>query len=127
MIGSDQSDGLSRGDETENLGRRWGDLCILLGGDFYLLINLIAFPGVPIPLGGDQVFFWMGAQRVLLGDRIHRDFFQFTAPGTDLIYLGTFHLFGPRIWVPNLVVFALGVLLCWICLRIASRIPRLSV
>lgn len=80
------------GPETGSPPRGWGDLCILLGSCFYLLISLIAFPGVPILLGGDQVFFWVSAQRVLLGDRIYRDFFQFAAPGTDLIYLGTFHL-----------------------------------
>ncbi len=64
----------------------------------------------------------MDAQRLLRGERIYLDFFQFTPPGTDLIYLGAFHLFGPRLWVPNLIVLVLGSALCWVCFRIARQI-----
>ena len=55
----------------------------------------------PILLGGDQVFFWLDAQRMLYGQRIYQDFLQFTPPGTDLFYLALFKLFGFRIWVTN--------------------------
>jgi hypothetical protein len=68
----------------------------------------------------------MDAQRLLHGDRIYLDFFQFTGPGTDLVYLTAFHLFGPRIWVPNVTVLILGVVLCWIRLRIAKMIGSRS-
>jgi hypothetical protein len=50
----------------------------------------------------------MNAQRLLHGQRVYLDFFQSTPPGTDLVYLGVFKVFGARIWVTNLIVLALG-------------------
>jgi hypothetical protein len=63
---------------------------------------------------------------MLDGQRIYQDFFQFTPPGTDLIYLALFKLFGLRIWVANATVLALGVALCWVCFRLAGSIMRRS-
>jgi hypothetical protein len=100
---------------------RWG-AALLLGCSAYLYANLFADPRTPFLLGGDQAFFWMRAQRLLYGEQIYRDFLEFTPPGTDLTYLGFFRLFGPRIWVPNLVVLLLGVGLCWVCWLIARSL-----
>jgi hypothetical protein len=85
-----------------------------------LYANLFASIGTPFLLGGDQVYFWMWGQRLLNGEQIYRDFFQFTPPGTDLLYWGAFKLLGARTWVPNLVVLLLGVALCALCLRISK-------
>jgi hypothetical protein len=73
-------------------------------------------------LGGDQAYFWTYAQRILHGERVYRDFFQFTPPGTDLAYAAAFGLFGARLWVTNAVVVALGVALGWCCFRVAVRV-----
>ena len=101
------------------------DVTVLLGCAAYLYASLFANPETPYLLGGDQVSFWMFAQRMLHGEQIYRDFFQFTPPGTDLVYLIVFKLFGPRIWTTNLVVLLLGVALCLLCWRIARSImPR---
>ena len=101
------------------------DAGLLLGCSVFLYANLFATLDTPFHLGGDQVFFWMGGQRLLYGEQIYRDFFQFTPPGADLIYLSVFKLFGPRIWTPNLVVLVLGLSLCALCLRISRSImPR---
>ena len=105
--------------------RRWDECWVIFCSLAYLSFNLFQFSTVPVLLGGDQVFFWMDAQRMMHGDRIYRDFFQFTGPGTDLIYLGAFHLFGTRVWVPNIIVLVLGVILGWTCFRIGTKIlPR---
>jgi hypothetical protein len=98
------------------------DAGLLLGCFAFLYANLFANPDTPFLLGGDQVFFWMNAQRLLYGEQIYRDFFEFTPPGTDLLYLGVFKLFGPRIWAPNVVVLALGMALCTLCLSISKSI-----
>jgi hypothetical protein len=82
----------------------------------------IATPSTPYALGGDQVFFWLDGLRLLHGEEIYRDFFQFTPPGTDWVYLWAFKLFGARSWVPNIVVLLLGVALSFVCLRIARQI-----
>jgi hypothetical protein len=100
----------------------WFTPSLLLGSTVYLYLNLFAFPATPFLLGGDQVYFWMHAQRMLHGERIYQDFFQFTPPGADLVYLGLFKLFAPRVWVTNAVVLVLGVLLSWVCYEISKRI-----
>lgn len=97
-------------------------IVVLVGIALYLYLNLFVSLNVPVLQGDDQVFFWMNAQRMLHGERAYLDFFQYTPPGTDLVFLAVFKLFGPHIWVLNAVVLALGVALCWICLRVSRQI-----
>lgn len=104
----------------DSRGRSWTQVLALLAVPVYLYANLFAFPNIPIYLNGDQTFFWEYALRMLGGERIYRDFFQFTPPGTDLFFLGLFKLFGPHIWVMNLAVLLLGIALCWVCFSIAK-------
>jgi len=96
-------------------------LILLLGGAF-LYFNLFLLHHTPILLTGDQMFFWMDAQRMLHGDHVYRDFFQFTPPGTDLVYVAFFKIFGPYLWVTNAVVLLLGVALCAACFFVASGV-----
>jgi hypothetical protein len=109
-------------------GRRFDKFtpALLVGSTAYLYVNLFAFPSIPFLLGGDQVYFWLNALRMLQGARIYQNFFQFTPPGTDLFYLALFELFGPRLWVPNAAVLVLGVTLCWLCFAISSLLVRRS-
>jgi hypothetical protein len=103
----------------------WQDRLLILACSLFLYANLFIGAATPVLLGGDQVFFWMWGQRLLHGEQIYRDFFQFTPPGADLLYAAAFKLFGERIWVPNLLVLALGIALSWLCLQIAkSMLPR---
>ena len=97
-------------------------ILMLLGAATYLYLNLFALPRTPFLLGGNQVFFWMDAQRMLDGRRIYQDFLQFTPPGTDLLYAALFQLFGFHVWVTNAAVLALGVAFCWLCFSLASGI-----
>jgi hypothetical protein len=92
---------------------------LLLAVTAYLGARTFVFPGVPVLLGGDQGYFWMYAERMLRGERVYRDFFQLTPPGTDVVYLVAFALFGARSWVANAVVVALGVALGGLCFRLA--------
>lgn len=102
----------------------WPLSFVLLGAATYLYLNLFALPNTPFLLSGDQVFFWMNAQRMLHGERIYIDFLQFTPPGTDLLYFVLFKLFGFHIWVTNAAVLALGVALCWLCFSLAGEIMQ---
>lgn len=99
--------------------RAWLPYLALTGAAVYLYLNLFAFPCTPFLLGGDQVYFWMYAQRLLHGERIYADFFQFTPPGTDFVFAALFWLFGQRPWVTNTVVLLLGVALGILCFSIA--------
>jgi hypothetical protein len=102
----------------------WPLVFVLLGAATYLYLNLFALPNTPFLLSGDQVYFWMNAQRILHGERIYIDFLQFTPPGTDLLYFVLFKLFGFHIWVTNAAVLALGVALCWLCFSLAGEIMQ---
>lgn len=95
-----------------------------LGSAIYLYLNLFASGGVPFLLGGDQTYFWMGAQRLLNGEMLYRDFFQFTPPGTDLIYAALFRVLGTRIWVPNIVVIVLGVFFACTCFSLSRKLMK---
>jgi hypothetical protein len=112
--------------QSSGNGERWAEVFFVVATCLYLYVKLFTFNGVPILLGGDQIFFWMDAKRLLLGERIYLDFFQFTPPGTDVVYLAFFKLFGPRIWVPNLIVLILGVLFGWVCFRISVSFLKTS-
>ena len=46
---------------------------------------------------------------MLEGEMIYRDFFEFTFPGTQLVYLMLFKLVGVRSWIPNVMLVLLGV------------------
>ena len=60
------------------------DASLLLGCFVFLCANLFASPDTPFLLGGDQVFSWLDAQRMLHGEQIYRDFFELHPPGTGL-------------------------------------------
>jgi hypothetical protein len=93
-----------------------------IGTGFYLSCNLFLPWHTPILQSGDQVYFWMDAQRMLHGERAYVDFFQYTPPGTDLFFLVLFKLFGARIWVLNVAVIILGVALSFVCFQVARQI-----
>jgi hypothetical protein len=100
------------------------DAAVILGSCVYLCLNLLSLRGAPFLLGGDEQVFWMNAQRLLHGELVYRDFFEFTPPGTDLVYLGAFGLLGSGIWVPNVVLLVLGITLCWLCFHISCSIMQ---
>ena len=102
----------------------WWYVSTVLACTVYLYLNLFLSAKTPFLLGGDQVYFWMGAQRILDGQVVYRDFFQFTPPGTDLIYAAFFKVLGTDIWVPNVVVIALGVLMGCVCFSLSRQFMK---
>jgi hypothetical protein len=104
--------------------RRWFELLLLFGTALYLYRRLFYFPAIPFLLRGDQTFFWVYAQRMLYGEKVYRDFFQFTPPGTDLFYASLFRLLGTDIWVMNFAVLLLGIALCVFSFNFAKRFMR---
>jgi hypothetical protein len=116
----------SKNPSRSNARRIWPEIGLLFGSGVYLYYNLFTITGIPYLLDGDQVFFWVYAQRLLNGEYIYRDFFQMTPPGTDLVFFSLFRLFGPRIWITNWVVLVLGLVLCWLCFRISLLLMQES-
>jgi hypothetical protein len=100
------------------------DACVILGSILFLCLMLWSLKMTPFLLGGDQQLFWTNALRMLQGELIYRDFYEFTPPGADVLYLTAFKLLGARLWVPNAVGLVIGTTLCWLCFRLARSIMQ---
>jgi hypothetical protein len=97
-------------------------LWFLLGALAFLYFALFIPPFTPTYIAGDSSIYLLNAKRMLEGQLIYKDFFQFTLPGTELFYLAVFKVFGPRIWVPNVTLIVLGLGLTWLILRVSREV-----
>ncbi len=99
--------------------KRSGTL-LFLGGLGCLYLNSFIVPCTPIYQGDTAPIYLLEARKMLEGQVIYRDFFQFAFPGTQVFYLLLFKLFGVRAWIPSAVWVLLGISLAWLC-ALASR------
>lgn len=91
----------------------------------YLYLQTFVLPAVPVLQRDDQITFIVNAARMLRGEMIYSDFFQYTPPGTDLVYLGLFKTFGLRAWIASAVVVLLGMAVFFVCYAVAAQVmPR---
>ena len=82
--------------------------CVAITAVLYL--RFFRLPFIPIdPVTGDQGIFLWGATKILGGQVIYRDFFQFTTPGTEYFYAFLIKLFGVTATMPKLVSLIAGV------------------
>jgi hypothetical protein len=95
---------------------------LAVAGCLYLVA--FVFPGTPIYQGDTAPIFLLEATKMLEGQVMYRDFFQFTLPGTQVFYLLLFKLFGVRAWIPSAVWVVLGVGLAWACVAISKQLLR---
>lgn len=89
-----------------------------------LYLQCFILPAVPTYQGEAAPILLLEARRMLEGQVIYRDFFEFLLPGTQVVYLAFFRLFGVRAWIPNLLFILLGVGLAWAGLEISRRLLR---
>jgi len=89
-----------------------------------ILLSVQAFVGLHTAVyqGDCSPIFLMEARRMLAGEVIYRDFFEQAFPGTTLVYLGLFRVFGIRAWIPDLAWVLLGTGLACVVVAIAKRI-----
>lgn len=96
----------------------------LVAALFFLYCFLFIPPFLPIDHSGDYVIFITSAKRMYEGEVMYRDFFEFLTPGTPFFFCCLFKVFGPRLWIPNLVLLLLGVSLALTTLFIAKKLMR---
>ena len=97
-------------------------MCLLLGAWASLYFQLFVFPGIPVLAQGDQSVYLFNARRMLEGQVIYRDFFQFTFPGTESAYCLLFRIFGVRAWLSGAMLIVLGVGLGLLSVAISRRL-----
>jgi hypothetical protein len=101
-------------------------ILLLLGAAAYLYCFLFAWPLLPIESSdlGDSILYIASPLRMLQGEVMYRDFFEFVAPGYAMLCLAFFKLFGVRYWIPNLLVMILGIGQVWLGYSIAKKLMR---
>ncbi len=102
----------------------WFQYGFFLFATAFLYLDLFILPATPIydPVLTDQWIYLHNATRMLDGQMIYRDFFQFTPPGAELTYLALFKMFGVRSWIPNATLVLLALSLTWLCVYISRKI-----
>lgn len=93
-----------------------------LGAAFFLYFLLFVPPVTPFYLPGDSSVYLLNASRMLEGQVLYKDFFQFTYPGTELFYFALLQMFGHRMWIPTASLICLGLCLTWVILKLSSKV-----
>lgn len=102
--------------------KAWSLPVFLLGVFVFLYLSLFRLPFTPIFTGGDENLFLPNATRILDGETMYRDFFEFAAPGLTVANLGFFKLFGVRVWVPEVSLVLLGLGLTSLIVFISRKV-----
>ena len=88
----------------------------------FLYFFLFKFPATPFFGDADQSIFLYEAERMLNGDVMYRDFFEFTLPGTQALYSLLFSVFGLHYWIVGATTMVVGVATAFLLLRISERL-----
>lgn len=81
---------------------------LLLGTAAWLYSTAFVFPNIPIFEGDVSPIFLHEAVRILRGEIIYKDFFEFLFPGIQYVDVALIGLFGTKAWIPNLMLVVLG-------------------
>jgi hypothetical protein len=94
------------------------------GALLFLYLRFFLLPGIPFVAAGDQNLFLIRAARIIHGQTLYRDFFEFVCPGTDLFYALLFRLFGIHAWVMAALGVVMGLTFFCVLTQIAGRLVR---
>lgn len=83
---------------------------------------LFKFPATPIFSESDQLIFIHEATRLLNGEVMYRDFFEFTFPGTQVLYQILLSIFGQTYSILPVTIIVLGVCLSSTCFLISREV-----
>ncbi len=87
-----------------------------------LYLDAFILPHTPIYQGDTAPIYLLEATKMLAGQVIYRDFFQFTLPGTQVFYMLLFKWFGVRAWIPSATWVFLGTGLAYTCVVISKQL-----
>lgn len=102
---------------------RWLAPVVLVSAIFVYLQSFIR-PSTPILLLGDQTIYLHHATRMLDGQLIYRDYDHFTLPGTDVLYMALFRVFGVRSWIAPAMLVLVGSLSMWTLTIISGKLLK---
>lgn len=88
----------------------------------YLYCTVFLLPATPIFFENDHLIPMYDSVRMMGGEVLYRDIFQFTFPGTQLWYVTLFAAFGERMWLLNATIIFLGLMLSAAIMSISARL-----
>jgi len=97
-------------------------LFVVLASAIFLYLQVFVLLATPRVALGDQSIYLHSAARMYEGQVIYRDYDHFTLPGTDVLYLVLFKLFGIRAWIPQAMLVLAGALSAWLSIVITSKV-----
>jgi hypothetical protein len=95
---------------------------LILVASAFLYLSLFNLDGIPRLVPQDQFIFLDDARRMTTGQRLYIDIFQYTLPGTELLYFGLIKLFGATMYLPNVTVLILGLASTIIAFMLSSAV-----
>jgi hypothetical protein len=102
-----------------------GSALLVIASSLYLYCFAFFPLFVPVfPGQSDCDIYLSHAQRMLDGQLIYRDFFEFLTPGATLVDLLFIKLFGLRPWIPNVLILILGVGFVWVGVAISRKLMK---
>ena len=102
--------------------KTWLVLLVLFASGIFLYLQVFVFPATPRVAIGDQSIYLHNAARMYAGQMIYLDFDHFTLPGTDVLYVVLFKLFGVRAWIPQMMLLLGGVTMIWLSVKISATV-----
>ncbi|MFZ0964139.1 MAG: glycosyltransferase family 39 protein [Terriglobia bacterium] len=95
---------------------------LLAASAIYLYFLLFVPLATPICIAEDGTIYLTEARRMIEGQVVYRDFFEFVTPGTDWVSFVLLKTFGPKVWLPNVVLLLVGLGLVYLTFASASRL-----
>ncbi len=96
------------------------DLAIAALSGVFVFLLVFKLPLTPILNESDHHMFLYEGMRLLDGDVMYRDFFQFTFPGSQAWYWLTFSIFGLRYWILPATIVLLAASSALVCLAVSK-------
>jgi hypothetical protein len=94
----------------------------VLASSIFLYLQVFVLPATPRAATGDQSIYLLSGARMYDGQLVYRDYDDFTLPGTDVLYLALFKLFGIRAWIPQVMLVLVGTVSTWLCIKISTKV-----
>ena len=95
----------------------------MLVAGVFLYLSLFVWPATPrLLVWDDQFINFDNARRMLEGQRLYADIFQYTLPGTELLEMPLIKIFGPKLALIDALVVAAGVGCAGLALAEASAV-----
>ena len=88
----------------------------------FLYLTLFILPSTPTWFASDRQFNLLNAKRLLDGQVMYLDFFDYWPPGTEVVYLAFFKTLGLRAWLPNVILLLEKLGLTLVTFALAKRV-----